>query len=111
MEYQHKQQAGGKWATHSLLFQMANIGSEVSRALKWQSKNPEIAGRAFDRSLELFDLTIADKKNLHRLKEILRGRELWVDFFACDNIYNSTRGSWEKYFLAFAVAINNKKVS
>lgn len=94
---------------NSLLFQMANIGSEVSRTLKWQSKNPEIARRAFERSLELFDLTIADKKNVARLKEILRARELWIDFFAYDNFHRSTREQWEKYFLPFAVAVNSKK--
>lgn len=109
MEYQHKQQAEGAWMQNSLLFQMANIGSEVSRTLKWQSKNPEIARRAFERSLELFDLTIADKKNMARLKEILRARELWIDFFAYDNFHQSTREQWEKYFLPFAVAVNSKK--
>lgn len=109
MEYQHKQQAEGAWVNNSLLFQMANIGSEVSRTLKWQNKNPEIARRAFDRSLELFDLTITDKKNVERLKEILRARELWVDFFAYDNFHQSTREQWEKYFLPFAVAVNSKK--
>lgn len=88
---------------------MANIGSEVYRAMKWREKNQEIASRAFDRSLELFDLTIADKKNIGRLKEVLRARETWVDFFAYDNSYHSTREQWEKYFLAFAVAANNAK--
>ncbi len=88
---------------------MANIGSEVSRALKWQSKDREIARHAFERSLELFDRTVADKKNAARLKEILRAREMWVDFFASDNFYHSTREQWERYFLAFAVAANRGK--
>jgi hypothetical protein len=111
MAYQHQQQADGAWIKHDLLFQMANIGSEVSRALKWRQKNQEIARRAFERSLELFDLTISDTKNHQRLKEILRARELWVDFFAYDNRYHSTREQWEKYFLAFAVASNNNRYS
>lgn len=109
MEYIHKQQAQGAWATYGLVLQMANIGSEVSRALKWRDKNREIAKRAFERSLELFDLTVADHKNVRRLKEVLRARELWVDFFAYDNFYHSTREQWEKYFLAFAVAANRIK--
>lgn len=109
MAYQHKEQAQGAWASHSLLFQMANVGSEVYRALKWRDKNQSIAQHAFERSLELFDLTIDDGKNIGRLKEVLRAREMWVDFFAYDNIYHSTRDSWEKYFLQFAAAANNAK--
>lgn len=112
MAYQHKNQAAGEWAKNNFLFQMANIGSEVIRALKWRDKKKEeIAQNAFERSLELFDLTVADKKNINRLKEILRAREAWVDFFAYDNIYNSTREQWEKYFLAFNWAANNKSVN
>lgn len=109
MAYQHKQQADGEWARHDLLFQMANIGSEVFRALKWREKGKtEIAQNAFERSLELFELTAADPKNHgHRLKEVLRAREAWIDYFAFDNIYNSTREQWEKYFLAFNYAANN----
>ena len=110
MAYQHKQQAAGEWNKHSLLFQLANIGSEVIRALKWQEKkNEDYAQNAFERSLELFDLTIKDPKNRYRLKEVLRAREAWVDFFAYDNEYNSTRKQWEKYFLAFNWAANKGK--
>ncbi|MEA3449382.1 MAG: hypothetical protein U9Q85_00145 [Patescibacteria group bacterium] len=109
MAYQHKNQAMGEWVVHSLLFQLANIGSEVIRALKWRAKNREqIANNAFERSLELFDLTIADKKNLGRLKEICRAREAWADFFTGNNEYNSTAEQWEKYFLAFNYVANNK---
>ncbi|MBI2426902.1 MAG: hypothetical protein HYV34_03560 [Candidatus Kerfeldbacteria bacterium] len=110
MAYQHKEQAQGAWAKHDLIFQMANIGSEVYRAMKWQEKNPEIARHAFERSLELFDLTIEDQKNIGRLKEVLRAREAWVDYFAYDNSYHSTREQWEKYFLEFAAAANNSKM-
>lgn len=102
MAYQHKQQAAGEWNQRSLIFQMANIGSEVIRALNWREKqNEKYARNAFERSLELFDLTAGDPKNRFRLKEVLRAREAWVDFFAYDNIYNSTREQWEKYFFTF----------
>lgn len=110
MAYQHKQQAAGEWNKRSLLFQLANIGSEVIRALKWQEKkNKEYAWNAFERSLELFDLTARDPKNRFRLKEVLRAREAWVDFFAYDNEYHSTREQWEKYFLAYNWAANKGK--
>ncbi|MFA6106609.1 MAG: hypothetical protein WC745_02940 [Patescibacteria group bacterium] len=107
MAYQHKKQAGGEWSKSSFFSQMANIGSEVGRAINWRRKeNKAYARGAFERSLELFDLTAADPRNIGRLKEILRAREAWVDFFAYDNEYNSTAGQWEKYFLAFNYAAN-----
>jgi hypothetical protein len=34
----HKGLGDGRWAQMNLVQQMANIGSEVSRALKWQKK-------------------------------------------------------------------------
>lgn len=110
MAYQHKNLASGGWFKLSLLSQLANIGSEVIRALRWRAKkNEAYAQAAFERSLELFDLTITDPKNLNRLKEVLRAREAWVDFFAYDNSYHSTAEQWEKYFLAFNWAANRDK--
>ncbi|PIP33741.1 hypothetical protein COX69_03100 [Candidatus Falkowbacteria bacterium CG_4_10_14_0_2_um_filter_48_10] len=109
MAYQHSAQSEGAWNDRSFLFQMANIGSEIFRALKWQGKDKGIAERAFFRSLELFDLTAGDHKNRARLKEILRSREAWADFFYFDNDYNTTREQWEKYFLEFNYAANNNK--
>lgn len=110
MAYQHKNLALGDWQKLPLLSQMANLGSEVIRAMRWRAKsNEDYAQAAFERSLELFDLTVADQKNINRLKEILRAREIWVDFFAYDNIYHSTSQQWEKYFLAFNWAANINK--
>lgn len=84
---------------------MANIGSEVNRALNWRQKNqPTIAQNAFERSLELFDLTLDAPANRDRLKEVARARECWVDFFFGQNEYASTEESWKKYFLQFAYA-------
>ena len=38
----HKESASGRWIQFSLAEQMANIGSEVSRASKWQGKDEKI---------------------------------------------------------------------
>jgi hypothetical protein len=38
MNHQHKELAAGKWKELTLSEQMANIGSEVSRALTWMEK-------------------------------------------------------------------------
>lgn len=104
MNYQHKNLASGRWQKLSFFEQMANIGSEVFRANKWRNKNLDLSQTAFERSLELFDLTINDPKNQHRLKEILRAREVWADYFAGDNAYGSSDEIWNKYFYAFNYA-------
>lgn len=105
MSYQHKELAEGRWKTFSIAEQMANIGSEVERALNWRAKkNEDYSYRAFERSLELFDLTLDDSKHKGRLGEIARAREAWVDFYAYDNEYGTNEESWRKYFLQFAFA-------
>lgn len=97
-----------RWERLSFVEQMANIGSEVLRAIDWREKNKEYSKMAFERALELIDLTINDKKNhtRGRLKELLRIREVLADYFYFDNIYKSTDKSWQNYFLAFNYAAN-----
>lgn len=97
----HKDLTQEEWFEFSIFEQMANIGSEVFRALAWQNKNADYSQKAFERSLELFDLTIEDPKNKTRLKEILRARELWCDFIVGDNQYKQTDKMWQNYFYAF----------
>jgi len=40
----------------SLAEQFGNVESEISRAIRWSTKNPETAQAALYRGLELFDL-------------------------------------------------------
>ena len=102
MSYQHKNLANGKWFELSFPVQMANIGSEVSRAISWKNKNnPEYSQKAFERVLELLSLTISDEKNKKRLRELTRLNEVLVDYFAFNNEYKSSDQSWQNYFLAF----------
>lgn len=101
MTYQHKNLARGRWNELDFAQQMANIGSEVERTMLWQGKNDKYKELAFDRALELLDLTIADKKNRRRLKELLRTREALADYFVFNNEYNTTNEIWRKYFFAF----------
>ena len=101
-QYFHKELADGKWREMSFAEQMANIGSEVERTIRWKNKNkPERSQLAFFRALELMDFTIADKKNLDRLGELCRTREVLVDYFFGENEYKSTDELWQKYFRAF----------
>jgi len=109
MNHQHKQLANGRWLEFSFSEQMANIGSEVERAISWRNKDKEdFSQRAYERALELLGLTIGDKKNLKRLKELARLREALNDFFVFDNQYNSTDRSWQNYFLGFNFAARSR---
>jgi len=105
MSYQHKDLAAGRWSQLSFLEQMANIGSEVERALNWRiKKNTDYAQKAFERALELIDLTLDNDKNYAHLREIARMREAIVDYFSGVNQFVSSDGSWRKYFLPFTYA-------
>jgi hypothetical protein len=105
MSYQHSELAAGRWSKLTLIEQMANIGSEVERALNWrQRSNSAYSQRAFERALELIDLALANTRKPGQLKEIARLREALVDDIAGRNEYSSTDASWKKYFAAFLFA-------
>ena len=105
MSYQHQSLAAGRWRSLSLVEQLANIGSEVERALNWRQKgNPVYSRNALERALELIDLTVADPRHRGRLKEITRLREVLLDYFLGENLYQSNEDLWRKYFYAFGYA-------
>jgi len=109
MSYQHKELAAGGWNKLSFLEQMANIGSEVERALKWRAKqNTTYSQKAFERALELIDLTLDNSKSFSRLKELARLREAIVDYFSGTNEFSSTEALWRKYFANFTYAARRK---
>ncbi|MDP2741384.1 MAG: hypothetical protein Q8O66_01695 [bacterium] len=97
-----------RWFRLSFFEQMANLGSEVIKAIKWRGKDPERTGYALDSALELLDLTIEDKKNRKKstLVELCRLREVLVDYFYFNNIYGSNDEKWTNYFYGFNYAAN-----
>jgi hypothetical protein len=105
----HREQAAGRWQEFSFVEQMANVGSEVERTIRWRRKGKtDISMRAFERALELLDLTIADPRNRKRLRELLRAREALADHFFFDNHYQSTDDSWRRYFDFFLYAARGR---
>jgi hypothetical protein len=110
MMHQHRELAAGRWNQLSFAEQMANVGSEIERTISWKQKGrSDYSSRAFERALELLDLTIADAKNRKRLRELLRVRESLADHFFFDNSYHSTQESWQRYFRFFLVAVRGKR--
>lgn len=85
--------------------QMANIGSEVSRALNWRNKgNEEYSRKAAIRALELIDLSLGCEGSFPRLREMARMREAVVDYFFGENEFGSTESLWRSYFDHFNYA-------
>ena len=105
MNIQHKELVQSRWEKMSFCEQMANIGSEVSRALNWRSKGKDdFSKKAVNRALELLDITISPIKQYTRLKELFRAREALVDFFYGKNEFSSSEILWRKYFDHFNYA-------
>ena len=104
INYIHSEETHKDWLSQSITYQMGNIGSEVSRALKWTAKgNKSRANKAIDRALELFDFTIeANTKNHARLTEILKAREEFCDYFFNHNSYHTDPARMQKYYDGFA---------
>lgn len=101
--------ADGRWINLSLSEQMANIGSEVYRAVKFKNKNNiEYSKNAAYRALELIDLTIEAQYKKHSIKEFTRLREVLCDYLLGDNEYN-TDEKIMKYFDSFAYIASYRK--
>ncbi|MFA5009712.1 MAG: hypothetical protein WC553_00575 [Patescibacteria group bacterium] len=103
----YSQEFANRWSQLTLPQQLGNVGSEVSRMLKWRDKDPIIAERAFERMLELIDLTLQNQTNGPRLREIARAREVlvqtWLERSTSDN---AEWASLNRYFFYFALLGN-----
>lgn len=88
----------------SLAEQLGNVGSEYERALQWKQRGDQNHfEKAFDRMLELLDLTIADERwRNHRLKELVRLREVVCEELLAGNGAASD-SDLRNYFLYFGL--------
>ena len=100
----HKELTKEKWESVSFFAQMSNIGAEIGRTINWRNKDKKISESAFYRGLELLDLTIADRKNRNKLKELCRLKEILADYFCFNNVYKSNDMQLNNYFYVFNYA-------
>ena len=101
----HTGLTGARWQSFSLVEQLANVGSEVERAIKWSQRGQaDLCSNAVYRGLELLDLTISDPRHRQRLKELTRMREALIDYFFGSNEFGSSESAWRRYFGAFGMA-------
>lgn len=108
MVFQHSDLAAGRWRELTLAEQMGNIGGEASRARLWRDRDPHMFQGSVTRALELFDLTVADPRWRHRLKEVLRAREVFCDATLNGKTYGVSLSQMESYFDEFAVVARRK---
>jgi hypothetical protein len=99
----HPELAAGRWQRLSLAEQLANVGAEVGRMRRPRGGAERAGVAAFERALELLDLTLADPRWRGRRKEIARARELLCDAADGGREYGTTLEDLDRYFLAFAV--------
>lgn len=103
----HKGLTEDRWFSFTIFEQLGNVGSEFERAANaFQRGDRERFEKAFERMLELLDLTIADPKSRSacRLRELLRLREEVCDVFHGNEIYGTPIDVLKKYFLYFGIA-------
>lgn len=95
-----------RWQKFSLMEQLANVGCDIGRTVKWKQRGDlDASQKAFGRALELLDLTIDDPKNKEKvLQDLLRDREMLIDHFVNGNTFNTTDEFWDDYFFKFCYA-------
>ena len=99
----HHQDLYQYWKKQSLPFQIANIGSEVSRSLK-NRNNPNRFQAAYARALELFDLTIkceTERGHEAGITEISLAKAEFCDYFN-QNSFNTDPEKMMRYYDQFA---------
>jgi hypothetical protein len=103
----HQGLASGRWGTLDIVAQLANVGSEVERAIRAREQSRMDRWElAFARALELFDLTATDDRwRGPRRRETLRAREYFCrHFYGEEDVDPGSAAYLRKYFLQFAVA-------
>ena len=103
VKIQHQELAEGRWAKLPLALQIGNIGSEVSRSLKWYKKNEKRFQVSFERALELFDLSIQGlpRSEKGKLRELCRAREEFCDYFLGGNSWQTDPQRMMRYYDQF----------
>ena len=105
---QHPSLAAGRWFSLSLAEQLGNVGSEVSRAVRWKGKDVSLFDKAIIRALELLDLTLSDARWKKRLKELARLREFICDAWLGGEEYGTRLQDLDRYLLNFAIVARHK---
>jgi hypothetical protein len=98
--------AGLQWGRFTLAAQLANVGSEVDRAIRAHTAGEESRfTNALTRALTLFDLSATDARwRGPKRREVLRAREEFCRLFFDPEVAPDSAEGLQRYFLAFAMA-------
>ncbi len=95
-----------KWWEMSIGQQIANVGSEVARAIRHKNKgNKEGAEEYCIHAVEMLGYSKLDPKNINRRKELLLAQEELVDYLLGENRYGNDDASIMKWYDAFLFSI------
>lgn len=107
----HHPGLAGRWSGFSLAEQLGHVGSEVSRAARWEEREAAARDLAMERALELFDLVLADARWRGRLRELARAREVLCSAWVDPGAYATTLKDMDRYFFFFALLARSQRVS
>lgn len=90
------------WYNMPVGLQLANVGSEVNRALSWKKRgNAQRTASFCNKAIDFLEIMKTDEKNRNRIGELNFCIEELKDFFLGDNIYGTTDETLMKYYDAF----------
>jgi hypothetical protein len=93
-----------RWRQLSLAQQLGNVGSELSRARHWESKQDDHnRDESLERALALLDLTLDDRRWRGRLRELARLREVVSDWFSGRKYYLISSSALVDYCAGFSL--------
>jgi len=94
----------GRWENMNFYQQIGNIASELGRAIKFKDQNDiEHMNASLWRLLELLDLTIDDKGNASRRRELCRFKEVLGDWYSQTKSYDVSPESLMSYSMDIAL--------
>ena len=90
------------WYNMPVGMQLANVGSEVNRAITWKRKGDAQRSAGFcNKAIEYLEIMKTDEKNRNRIGELNFCIEELKDYCLGENIYNTTDEMLKKYYDAF----------
>ena len=89
------------WYAMPIHVQIANIGSEVARAIRWKERDPQKAKNFCNKAIEFWEIVKSDPKNQRRWDEIDAAIEELRDYFLGENVYQTTSEVLTHYYDAF----------
>ena len=94
-----------KWYSMPVNVQIANIGSEVERALRWKDRDPKKAENFCRKAISFWEIVKSDPKNRFREEEFQTAMDELEDFFLGENLYQTTEQDLRRYYDAFLDSI------